>query len=114
HDREAGDMALRRLFRNAPASLPDHQDDLALVVELLRFGRAEQFLAVADKRAREAREEARVLRLVGPVLVLRVAIAVVHAYAKNLLGVRNRQQEADAGKCAVWRSLRHDLRCALE
>jgi hypothetical protein len=77
--------------RDAPASLADHEHDLAFVVELLRFRRIPDRLEMADEAARRSHEDAGVLRRFGAVLVLGIAIAVVDTDADDLLGIADRR-----------------------
>src|SRR2546423_2479961 len=83
-ERIAGDVFVRFFLSNLAPFLADHQRDLALVIELLRYARPHQWLARADERARRAEEHAGIFRLGGAVLVLLVAVGVVHADAENL------------------------------
>ena len=100
-------MALGVGFRDPPPRGPDHDRDLAFVVELSRLGRTQQVRAVPDERPRKAREHARVLRRRGAVLVFLVAVAVVDADADDLLrhgnGRQERPRRALTGVCAPRR-----------
>ncbi|MNT48916.1 hypothetical protein D3C72_1857280 [compost metagenome] len=91
-------MIERGGFGNAPAALADDDDDLALVVELRAFGRADQRLLMPGEGARETDEQRRVggCRLAVPVLF--VAIREVDADADDLFRCGDRDLEADIGQ----------------
>src|SRR5262249_17700518 len=61
-ERDAADPGKRVLARDMPAFLADHQHDLALVVEFIRYLRPHDRLAAADERSWEAAKQVGIFR----------------------------------------------------
>src|SRR5215831_7467331 len=56
-ERDAADRGKGVLARDMPAFLADHQHDLTLVVEFIRYLRPHDRLAAANERSREAAKQ---------------------------------------------------------
>ena len=84
-----------RSFGDAAAGLADHEHDLALVFELLGFGRPQDRLIVRDEAIRRLEEHAGILRL-GVAAGRRqfgVTVGVVHPDAENFFAAHDRRQQ---------------------
>ena len=103
HDGEAGHMVHGFGLRNAPSRFADHQHDLAFVIELAGFARDHQRLAMRHQRQRRPHEHRWILRRVRTVLVLRVAIPVIHADAKDLGRIFDRKTETNLVEPVIGR-----------
>ena len=57
---QPGDVIERRFHRDAPPALADHEGDLGLVIELHRFRRAQDGLAMGDQRIGRAQKDRRI------------------------------------------------------
>ena len=84
---QSGDMRQRIRLGNAPTALADDHGDLALIVQLRTFRRADQGCPMAGEAAGEPGEQGHVRGRVLAVLVLGVAVGKVDADADDLFGV---------------------------
>ena len=89
---EARDVLRRTVLRDAAAALADDDRALALVIELRRFRRAVDRLAMADERARRAQEDVGIFRHVE-IGVFGIAVGIIDADADDFLRRRNGRQE---------------------
>ena len=98
--REACNVMAGILDGYAAPRLADHDDDLALIVELFAFGWTDQVLEVAGEGFRESQEDGRVagVRLVG---IFGGAAAVVDADAENFCRVGEESFVGDVGQRMV-------------
>ena len=89
----------------------DDQRQLAFIIEIVRYARADHFAVVTDQRVGEADEHARLLRQFAA--DLRRMGAVIDAGAEDFLRVRNHRQEFYIDEPAVGfgvlRSLAHGV-----
>ena len=98
----AGDVAQRRLARNAAAGLADDHGHLAFIIETLGFQRPDHRLAAADLAVGEASEDHRMRR--RGMAALGQMRGVIDADAEDLVRIGNRRQQFD-GRQGVVRPL---------
>src|SRR3954447_5742817 len=92
-EREAENVAVRAFAPDATPFPADHNDDLALVIELLGDARAHDRLIVTDHRCRRAHEEARIFRPLRGGSIFRLAVLVIDADAPELLRIGDRRKK---------------------
>ena len=91
----------RLALGNAPAALANDDDDLALIIQLRRFRRADHGLAMPGKGPRKADEQRHVRRHLLPVFVLRVAVWKVHPDADDFFGIEDGNIEHNVRERAI-------------
>ena len=88
--RQRCDMAQRLRLRYPPPACADHHGNLALIIQLQAFRRADQRLAMPGETARKPRKQGHMPRRLLPILVFCVAVRKIHPHADDLFGVRHR------------------------
>ncbi|OYZ89426.1 MAG: hypothetical protein B7X99_19645 [Rhizobiales bacterium 17-65-6] len=72
------------------AAFADDDRHLTLIIQLRAFRRADQRLVVSGERARKAREQRHIGRVILAILIFRIAIREINTDAKNLFRLGNR------------------------
>src|SRR5437667_6996279 len=93
--RKTSDHGQRRLAGYMAPLLPDHQHDLALIVEFVRYFWPHDRLVGSDQRTREAAKQIGILWRVPPILVFGTSVRIVDADADIFFGRQDRRQHLD-------------------
>src|SRR5258708_22941520 len=93
--RKTSDHGERRLAGDMAALLADHQHDLALVIEFVRYLRPHDRLVGSDQRTRKAAKQVGIFRCLPGVLVLAASVGIVDDDADVFFRGEYRRQHLD-------------------
>ena len=98
---QGGDVVIGGGLRDAAAGFADDDHDLAFVIQLVAFGRADQGLACGGETAGKAGEQRHEGRGVGAVFVFGVAVGEVDTDTEDFFWVGDGDLQGDVGGVKV-------------
>ena len=78
---------------DSSASFPNHNYDLALIVQLIRLGRAHEIAPMGNQGVGRAHKHGRIFGRLRSIFIFSIPVAVIDTNTENLFRIRNGAQK---------------------